>query len=200
MRAHAVGSPARLNVRDNFALKPGQIGKSREEHEQHHDDFWQRDDDDRMLSGKLVHGRASASTSTAASGREFIVVQYRPRVPLVNKVSCAEKIAPPGTSPCALPLPVEPGKVGSASPRSSVGMEMPYPGTDCLISSNAASGVRRRIACPRPCCASWCERMRRISKSDRVPMTSPPLRTSGTSPAACAMVRFLSYAVPAHSP
>ncbi len=75
VRADAVGSPSGLNVRHDFALKPGEIGKRREQNEKQDDDFRQRDDQKRMLRGEFVHGRASTSASSAASGRERTMVQ-----------------------------------------------------------------------------------------------------------------------------
>ena len=75
VRADAIRSPSRLDVRHDFALEPGEIRQRRQQHEKQHDDFRQHDDQKRMLRGEFVHGRASTSTSSAASGRERTIVQ-----------------------------------------------------------------------------------------------------------------------------
>src|SRR5258708_17981301 len=90
MRADAMRSPTRLNVRDKFALEPGEIGVDGEHHEKQDGDLDQRDQDFRVLGEKGAHGLLSAS------GKDSIMEQKRVRVPLVNRVSCAERISPAG--------------------------------------------------------------------------------------------------------
>src|SRR5579863_7979401 len=123
MRSDPIRSPPGLNMGHDFALEPCQIGKGRQHHEKQDDDLRQDNDEKRMPGGQFVHGRASTSTSSsAASGRERIIVQYWVRLPLVNRVSFGEKMAPAGTSNFELPFAEETGEVRSASPSSSVGM------------------------------------------------------------------------------
>ena len=88
--------------------------------------------------------------------------QYGVKLPLVNRVSRAEKIVPAGASYAACPLAAgEAGCVASALPASKPSQETPYPPTTRRISSKAASGVRRRMGCPAPWRANWCDRMRK---------------------------------------
>ncbi len=84
VRAHAVRAPARLNVRDDLALKPGEISENGEHDKEQHDAFDER--------GKKECGHGL----DALSGRELIMGQKRPREPLVKSVSCAEKTRPGG--------------------------------------------------------------------------------------------------------
>ena len=92
VRADAMRSPARLNVRDDFALEPGEIGVDGEHHEQQDGDLHERDEDFRVLGEEVVHDLPSASC------KDSIMVQKRVRVPVVNRLSCAERIRPTGTS------------------------------------------------------------------------------------------------------
>ena len=85
-------APARLNVRDDFALEPGEVSVHGQHDEQQQRDFDERDQDVGVLGEKVDHGLASAS------GKDSIMVQKRPSVPLVKSVSCAERISPAGTS------------------------------------------------------------------------------------------------------
>src|SRR5260221_5323568 len=109
-------SPARLNVRDDLALEPGQIGVYGQHYEKEDADLDERDEDFRVLSEEVVHDLASASCN------DSIMVQKRVRVPVVKRVSCAERISPAGTSYGALAVLATCTRVGSARPVSQ-GME-----------------------------------------------------------------------------
>ena len=92
VRADAVRSPARLNVRDDFALDPREIGVHGENNENKDSDLDNRDDQERVLGQKCAHDFASAS------GKDCIMVQNRPSEPLVKRVSFAERMSCAGTS------------------------------------------------------------------------------------------------------
>src|ERR1700686_624638 len=111
--ADAVRSPARLNVRHHFALEPGEIGVDGQHHEKQDGDLDQRDEDVRVLGQEVVHDLVLASCS------DSIMVQKRVRVPEVNRLSCAERISPAGTSYGAWPFLATCMRVGSALPVSS---------------------------------------------------------------------------------
>src|SRR5262249_30750045 len=83
---NAVGTPARLDVRDDFALEPGKVGENRENGKKQDNAFDERGEQE---------GRHDFA---ALSGSELIIVQKRPSEPLVKSVSPAEKISPAGTS------------------------------------------------------------------------------------------------------
>src|SRR6266567_163588 len=116
-------------------------------HEQHpdnghrkHDKKQQRDLDDRddeldVAGQERAHGLASAS------GRDSIIMQKRPSVPLVNSVSCAERISPAATSYAAWPFLANCTRVASAPPVSRPANCTLYAGTALRISSNTAAGV-----------------------------------------------------------
>src|ERR1700738_2367579 len=72
----AMRSPARLNVRDNFALEPGEIRVNGQNHKQQDGDLYECDQDFRVLGDEVVHDLASASC------KDFIMVQKRVRVPV----------------------------------------------------------------------------------------------------------------------
>ena len=94
-------SPARLKMRDHLALEPGQVGIYRE-HEEHQDrDLEDRNNEEGVLGQEVVHDFASASP---ASGKDCIIVQNRPSVPLVKRLSFAERIKLVGTSYGGWPL------------------------------------------------------------------------------------------------
>src|SRR5258708_25342035 len=125
-------SPARLNVRDDLALEPGQIGLYGQQYEKEDADLDERDEDFRVLAKEVDHDLASASCS------DSIMVQKRVRVPVVKRVSCAERISPAGTSYGAWPFLATCTRVGSALPASSGGVSTVYPRTALRISSNTA--------------------------------------------------------------
>lgn len=89
-------SPTRLHVGHDFAFEPGQIRIDCQYDEKERDDFNNRDDQFGVvfdeLEDEIEHGYAFAS------GRDSIMVQKRPSVPLVKRVSSAERINPTGTS------------------------------------------------------------------------------------------------------
>src|ERR1700681_2043011 len=116
MRPHAVRSPTRLNVRHHFALKPCQVSIHGEHNKKQQRYFHNRDDYPRVGIQESVHEVTSVS---AASGSDSIMVQNLPKVPLVNKVSCAERINPTGTSYGAWPILLKPRCVGSAAPSNN---------------------------------------------------------------------------------
>src|SRR5262249_10913559 len=94
----AVRSPAGLNVRDEFAFEPGEIGVDREDDEEKQTDFHNGDEpevlhqrDQRIFDG-VDHDFA------LASGTDSMACMYRPSVPLVKRESCAGLIKPTGTS------------------------------------------------------------------------------------------------------
>src|SRR2546423_15643218 len=98
MRTHAMRAPAGLNVRGNFALEPGEIGVDCQHDEKQNGNFYQPDDDLGVQVEELDHGWVSASVS------DSIMEQKRVSVPVVNNVSCAERIKPAGTSYGAWPV------------------------------------------------------------------------------------------------
>src|SRR5260370_11641210 len=91
-------SPARLNVRDDLALEPGQIGVYGQHYEKEDADLDERDEDFRVLSEEVVHDLASASCN------DSIMVQKRVRVPVGKRVSCAGRFSPAGNSSARVPL------------------------------------------------------------------------------------------------
>src|SRR2546423_15691039 len=97
MRTHAMRAPARLNVRDNFALEPGEIGVDCQHDEKQNGNFYQPDDDLGVQVEELDHGWVSASVS------DSIMEQKRVSVPGGNNVSCAERVKPAATADCAVP-------------------------------------------------------------------------------------------------
>src|SRR5256885_15097979 len=98
MRTHAMRAPARLNVRDDFALEPGEIGVDGQHDEKQKENFYQPNDDLGVRVEVLDHGWVSASVS------DSIMEQKRVRVPVVKSVSPAERIRPAGTTRGAWPL------------------------------------------------------------------------------------------------
>ena len=113
VRPDAMRPPTRLHVRDDFAFEPRQIGIHRQHDEQQQRNLDERDDQFRVGGEEGVHG------SVFASGRDSIMVQKRPSVPLVNKVSFAERIRPTGTSYGAWPFRANCTRVASAPPVSN---------------------------------------------------------------------------------
>src|SRR4029077_7522822 len=95
-----------------LALKPGEIGVDGQHHEKQDGDLDQRDQDFRVLGEEVAHGLVSASC------KDSIMEQKRVRVPVVNRVSCAERISPAGTSYGAWPFRATCMRVGSALPVS----------------------------------------------------------------------------------
>src|SRR5258708_39355173 len=91
-------SPARLNVRDDLALEPGQIGVYGQHYEKEDADLDERDEDFRVLSEEVVHDLASASCN------DSIMVQKRVRVPGLKRGYCAGRISPAGTQYRAWPF------------------------------------------------------------------------------------------------
>ena len=92
MRADAVRSPPRLDVRDDFAFEPRQVGVHRKNDEKQNRDFCNRDEQLVSCGEEKMHGQMSAS------GKDSIIVHQRLSVPLVKSVSFAERINPTGTS------------------------------------------------------------------------------------------------------
>ena len=87
MGSDAVRSPTRLDVGDDFAFEPGEVSVDSEYDENENKDLDDRDDQVRVLGQEIAHDLASAS------GKDCIMVQKRPSVPLVNNVSLAERIS-----------------------------------------------------------------------------------------------------------
>src|SRR6266850_2974009 len=108
-----MGPPARLNMRHEFAFKPGEIGVHRENDEKQQHDLDDRNNQLGVCGENRPHGFAFAS------GRDSIMVQKRPSVPLVKSVSSAERINPAGTSYGACPFLANCTRVGSAPPVSN---------------------------------------------------------------------------------
>src|SRR6516225_2526865 len=97
-------------MRDHFALEPGQVGIDCQ-HDQNEDhDLDDRDDEERVLGQELAHGLA------CASGRDCSIEQKRPSVPLVKRLSFAERIKWTATSYGAWPFFENCNFVGSAPP------------------------------------------------------------------------------------
>ena len=92
MRARAVRTPARLNVRNNLALNPCEVRINSQHDKNQNRDLHDRNDQERVLGQEFVHDLASAS------GKDCIMVQNRPSEPLVKSVSFAERINWTGTS------------------------------------------------------------------------------------------------------
>src|SRR5258708_7635846 len=89
---HIASARTVLNVGDDFALEPSEISVDGQHYEKKNADLGERDEDFRVLGEEVVHDLASASC------RDSIMVQKRVRVPVVKRVSCAERISPAGTS------------------------------------------------------------------------------------------------------
>src|ERR1700722_19149786 len=102
-------------MRHHFALKACQVSVHRQHNKKQQRDFHNRDNQPGVGVQESVHEVTSVS---AASGRDSIMVQNLPRVPLVNSVSCADRINPTGTSYGAWPFRLKPNRVGSAAPSS----------------------------------------------------------------------------------
>src|SRR5713226_2740245 len=100
-------------MRHDFAFEPRQIRIHRKHDEQQKHDLDERDDQFCVCGQQSIHG------SVLASGRDSIIVQKRPSVPLVNKVSFADRIKPTGTSYDACPFLANSTRVGSAPPVNS---------------------------------------------------------------------------------
>src|SRR5580698_8967108 len=117
VRTDPVRAPSRLHVRDDLALKPREIRVHRQYDEHQQRNLHERNDQVPMLveelSERVDHGLASASD------KESIIVQKRPRVPLVKSVSCAGRMTPTGTSYGACPLRETCVCVNSAPPVSN---------------------------------------------------------------------------------
>src|SRR5208337_3123883 len=119
MRTDVIRPPSRLNVRDNFSLRPGEIRKRRHHNEQQDGYLDDRCHQDWVLGDEL-HG--------------------------ISFASFAEKTAPAGASYNSTVL--DAAAASSAAPPSRATCETSYPETFWRISSNAASAVRSRIAGP----------------------------------------------------
>src|SRR5262249_12365267 len=92
VRADAVRSPARLDMRDDFAFEPCEVGVHCQDDEEKQSDLDDRDNPKRVLLKEADHDFA------LASGTDSMACRYRPRVPLVNRESCAGFIKPTGMS------------------------------------------------------------------------------------------------------
>src|ERR1700756_4112940 len=99
-------------MRHNFALEPGEVRVDGQHHKKQDGNLDQRDEDFRVLGEEVVHDLVLASCN------DSIMVQKRVRVPVVNRLSCAERISPAGTSYGAWPFRATCMRVGSALPLS----------------------------------------------------------------------------------
>src|SRR6516225_5028629 len=91
-------SPTCLNVSDHLTLDPGQVGVNGQNKENQNRDLDDRNDQKGVFGQEVGHDFASAS------GKDCIIVQKRPSVPLVNRLSFAGRIRPTGTSYGAWPF------------------------------------------------------------------------------------------------
>jgi hypothetical protein len=88
VRTHARRAHAHLHVRDHLALHPLQIGERRQQYESDERKF----DDDVAIRNSITSAPSplrSARTCSRFSITEFSILEYRPSVPDVNRLSCA---------------------------------------------------------------------------------------------------------------
>ena len=101
VRAHAVGAPAGLNVRNQLAFKPDHISNCGQQHKDQDPGLQACDQQLGMATNPFAHRR---DRGRSRSETEFNAALYRPRVPEVNNESSAENTRPGGVSAAACPL------------------------------------------------------------------------------------------------
>src|SRR5713226_9928487 len=104
-------------MRHDFPFEPCQIRIHCQHDEQQQQDLDERDEQLSVCGNES--GQERNHGWVFASGRDSIIVQKRPSVPLVNKVSFADRIKPTGTSYDACPFLANSTRVGSAPPVNS---------------------------------------------------------------------------------